>query len=140
MGNYPSLGSKGGEVVGALELNLCYDVPCCKCGDPWYNCCTETMCPCCPGITKPKGAEWDAAKEGMKPFLEEAKTTVFAKGKACGGCCIDVFKAKEALDADWTTRVNAYLETHGLSVEVCAFYTSDGKSTTPHLVMQFSKK
>ena len=28
MGNYPSMGTKGGTVVGALELNICYNTPC----------------------------------------------------------------------------------------------------------------
>ena len=60
--------------------------------------------------------------------------------KKNAGCCgADCMKMKAALDADWTTRANAYLGTHGLQVEVCAFYTSDGKSAHPHLVLQYSK-
>ena len=46
---------------------------------------------------------------------------------------------QKALDGDWTGRANAYLATHGLALEVCAFYTSDGKSSHPHLVLQFRK-
>ena len=47
--------------------------------------------------------------------------------------------SKASLDKDWTTRANAVLGKQGLSVEVCAFYTSDGKNTSPHLVLQFTK-
>ena len=119
-------------------MNLCWEMPCCKCGgSAWYNCC-KTNC-CCPGMKAPSGPEWEAAKEGLKPFLDEAVPVVFDKGKACGGCCLDVFAAKKALDGDWTGRANAYLATHGLALEVCAFYTSDGKSSHPHLVLQFRK-
>ena len=50
-----------------------------------------------------------------------------------------IFKIKAALDAEWLSRANTYLATHNLHVEVCAFYTSDGKNTTPHLVLQFTK-
>jgi len=140
MGNYPSIGSRGGTVIGALELNLCGGGPCamCKCCGKWNNCCADTFCPCCPGVTSPKGPEWEAAKEGFAPFMEEAATVAYEKAIRCG-CCNDVMMAKQLLDADWTSRANAYLAQHGLSVEVCAFYTSDGKNTTPHLVMQFSK-
>ena len=133
MGNYPSFGSKGGTVIGSLELNICYDTPCCKCGSPWYNC--NPCGACCPGVAPPKGPEWEKAKEGFEPFLAEAATTALK----VGGCCMDVFKAKKALDGDWTDRANGYLGQHGLSVEVCAFYTSDGKSATPHLCLQFTK-
>ena len=135
MGNYPSFGSQGGTVIGSLELNVCYENPCCKCGGgPWYNC--NPCGACCPGVAPPKGEEWEKAKDGFEVFLTEAATTAFKTG----GCCMDVFKVKTALDADWTTRANTYLATHGLQVEVCAFYTSDGKSTSPHLVLQFKKK
>ena len=48
-------------------------------------------------------------------------------------------RAKPALDNDWTGRANTYLATHGLTVEVCAFYTYNGQSASPHLVVQFSK-
>ena len=86
-------------------------------------------------LQTPTGPEWEAAKDGFKPFLEEgAKTALSA-----GGCCMNPFAAKTALDADWTARANTYLGTHGLAVEVCAFYTSDGKSATPHVVIQFHK-
>jgi len=138
MGNYPSMGTEGGTVVGALELNICYDcpLPCCQIGGPWNNCCADKCCPsCCPGLKSPHGAEWEAASAGFEVFLSEAYTTA----KGVGGCCTDVFKIKAALDAEWTGRANTYLATHGLKLEVCAFYTSDGKSSTPHLVLQFRK-
>ena len=136
MGNYPSMGTKGGTVIGGLELNICYDMPCCKCGGPWYNCCTFAIeSTCCKGFQAPTGPEWEKAKDGFAPFLEEGAATAFKSG----GCCMDVFKAKAALDADWTNRANTYLADHGLQVEVCAYYTSDGKSSTPHLFIQFSK-
>ena len=46
MGNFPSMGSKGGTVIGAHELNICHNtLPCC--GGPWYNCCNGM--PCCKG-------------------------------------------------------------------------------------------
>ena len=52
MGNYPSMGSQGGTVIGSLELNICADCACCKAMDPWYNCCTKDVCgACCPGVT-----------------------------------------------------------------------------------------
>ena len=138
MGNYPSMGTKGGTVIGGFELNFCYDA--CDCGGPWYNCCKVLpigMCDgaCCKGIQAPTGPEWEKAKDGFAPFLEEGAATAFKSG----GCCMDVFKAKAALDADWTNRANTYLADHGLQVEVCAYYTSDGKSSTPHLFIQFSK-
>ena len=134
--SYPTMGTSGGAVVGAFELNICYNAPCCKvCGGPWHKpCCTITMC--CPGLAEPHGAEWDAAKDGFAPFLEEAATTALK----AGGCCMNPSKAKTALDADWTNRANTYLAGHGLSVAVHAFYTSDGKSATPHVVLQFAKK
>ena len=137
MGNYPSMGTAGGTVVGAMELNLCYNCPggiCKQCG-LWNNCCADTFCPCCGGITTPKGPEWEAAKEGFKPLMEEAGVIALK----ASGCCSDVFGMKKVLDAEWTDRANTYLATHGLKVEVCAFYTSNGKSAEPHLVIQFSK-
>ena len=135
MGNYPSMGTKGGTVIGGLELNISYSyMPCC--GGPWYNCCTCAIeSTCCKGFQAPTGPEWEKAKDGFAPFLEEGAATAFKSG----GCCMDVFKAKAALDADWTNRANTYLADHGLQVEVCAYYTSDGKSSTPHLFIQFSK-
>ena len=148
MGNYPSMGTKGGTVIGGFELNFCYDACDGECnaqGGPWYNCCKVLpigICEgaCCKGIQAPTGPEWEKAKDGFAPFLEEGAAIAFeAHLKACGGCCMDVFKAKAALDADWTNRANTYLADHGLQVEVCAFYVSDGKSSTPHLFIQFSK-
>ena len=141
MGNYPSMGTKGGTVIGGLELNIqCFNcisysyMPCC--GGPWYNCCTFAIeSTCCKGFQAPTGPEWEKAKDGFAPFLEEGAAIAFKSG----GCCMDVFKAKAALDADWTNRANTYLADHGLQVEVCAFYVSDGKSSTPHLFIQFSK-
>ena len=85
----------------------------------------------------PTGPEWEKAKDGFAPFLEEGAATAFESRQS--GCQNDVFKAKAALDADWTNRANTYLADHGLQVEVCAFYVSDGKSSTPHLFIQFSK-
>ena len=183
MGNYPSMGTKGGTVIGGFELNFCYDACDGECnagGGPWYNCCKVLpigICEgaCCKGIQAPTGPEWEKAKDGFAPFLEEGAATAFKNGGCCmdvfkakdgfapfleegaaiafksgaplscvqGGCvqcgCMDVFKAKAALDADWTNRANTYLADHGLQVEVCAYYTSDGKSSTPHLFIQFSK-
>ena len=137
MGNYPSMGTKGGTVIGGLELNISYSyMPCC--GGPWYNCCTFAIeSTCCKGFQAPTGPEWEKAKDGFAPFLEEGAATAFESRQS--GCQNDVFKAKAALDADWTNRANTYLADHGLQVEVCAFYVSDGKSSTPHLFIQFSK-
>ena len=64
-------------------MNLCWEMPCCKCGgSAWYNCC-KTNC-CCPGMKAPSGPEWEAAKEGLKPFLDEAVPVVFDKGNHAG--------------------------------------------------------
>ena len=134
MGNYPSMGTQGGTVIGALEFNACYDMPCCKPCGPW-NSANCMNCPCCPGLKAPAGPEWEAAQEGFAPFLEEATATCVK----AGGCCSDPFKQKAALDADWTGRANTYLATHKLKLEVFAFYTSNGKSAEPHLVLQFVK-
>ena len=137
MGNYPSMGSKGGTVIGMKELNLCADCgPCC----PVWDGCGEFM-RCCDGLRLPSGPEWDAAEPDFQPFLDECAQIAIAdqKSRSCGGLCIDVFRAKGNLDNDWTIRANTYLAKHGLQVEVCAFYTSDGKSSTPHLCLQFSK-
>lgn len=53
MGNAPSLGTKGGTVVGAYELNLCKD-SCCMCFDLWGS---AGCGPCCQGLVKPHGPE-----------------------------------------------------------------------------------
>ena len=148
MGNYPSMGTKGGTVIGGLELNISYSyMPCC--GGPWYNCCTFAIeSTCCKGFQAPTGPEWEKAKDGFAPFLEEGAAIAFKSGAPlscvqggrvqCG--CMDVFKAKAALDADWTNRANTYLADHGLQVEVCAFYTSAGEGGAyPRLFIQFSK-
>ena len=139
MGNYPSMGTKGGTVIGGLELNISYDscMPCC--GGPWYNCCTFAIeSTCCKGFQAPTGPEWEKAKDGFAPFLEEGAATAFESRQS--GCQNDVFKAKAALDADWTNRANTYLADHGLQVEVCAFYTSAGEGGAyPRLFIQFSK-
>ena len=146
MGNYPSMGTKGGTVIGGFELNFCYDACDGECnagGGPWYNCCKVLpigMCDgaCCKGIQAPTGPEWEKAKDGFAPFLEEGAATAFESRQ--DGCQNDVFKAKAALDADWTNRANTYLADHGLQVEVCAFYTSAGEGGAyPRLFIQFSK-
>jgi len=140
MGNTPSLGDDGGHVIGALELNQCKDCGCCTvsfCPD-WEGC--DTCKGCCPGIASPSGPEWDAASPGFAPLLEEATVICFKESpKSCGGCCPDVFAMKRILDEKWTGRANEYLKTHNLEVKVLAFVTSDGKSSSPHLVLQFRK-
>lgn len=137
MGNYPSMGTKGGTVIGSLELNLCKD-SCCMCAPTWNTagCCQCQAMMCCPGMALPSGAEWEAAKGGFDPFLDEAAAIC----KKHNSCCADIHAMKSSLDADWLNRANDYLSAHGLQVEVCAFWTSDGKSSSPHLVLQFSKK
>merc|ERR1711924_162455 len=131
MGNYPSMGTKGGTVIGALEINNCCICP----GTRHGGCCT---C-CCPGLASPSGLEWDSAKPGFEPMLKEAAH--IAHNQAAKGCCgcHDVFNQKSKLDAEWTPKANEFLGQHGLSVEVCAFVTSDGKNAHPHLVLQFTK-
>ena len=75
MGNYPSMGSKGGTVVGALELNLCLTCPGCGGCGAWNPACCPCMpgaCDkCCPGLKAPAGPEWDAVKDEFAPLLEE---------------------------------------------------------------------
>ena len=85
MGNYPSMGTKGGTVIGGLELNISYSyMPCC--GGPWYNCCTFAIeSTCCKGFQAPTGPEWEKAKDGFAPFLEEGAAIAFKSG----GCCMD---------------------------------------------------
>jgi len=123
-------------VVGGMELNMCLDCPIGICGSAWHSC---SCCGCCPGLKAPSGPEWDAAAAGFEPFKEECVKICFDKASSCCCNCPDCFKMKANLDADWTNRANEYLKAHGLKVEVHAFYTSDGKSSTPHLVLQFSK-
>lgn len=107
------------------------------CAPKWASCCPRA---CCPGVASPAGPEWDKAQAGFTAFLEEAyELAIHKTPHGCCGCH-DVFKIKATLDGEWTARADAYLAEHGLQVEVCAFYTSDGKSTSPHLVLQFSKK
>ena len=91
----------------------------------------------CPGLAKPKGEEWDKAEAGFQVFMDEAFTTC-SKTKGCCGGNVNAMKA--SLDADWSMRANKYLAEYGLSCEVTAFYTSDGKGAHPHLIIQFSKK
>jgi len=131
MGNAPSLGTKGGTVVGALELNLCPG--CCPCGGSWNR---AGCSPCCPGLSMPSGPEWEAAQAGFKTYLDEAASIAYG----AKGFCANPHKIKSALDAEWTAKADTYLATHGLQVEVCAYWTSDGKSSHPHVVLQFSKK
>ena len=140
MGNYPSMGSKGGTVVGALELNLCKD-SCCMCAPAWNGCCmgSNACKSCCPGLVSPNGPEWEAAQAGFKVLQDEAYHIAMVEAPKRCGCCSDVFTIKRLLDEKWTERANEFLKEHGLSVEVCAFFTSDGKSSSPHLVLQFTK-
>ena len=134
MGNSPSYSNQGGRVIGAMEMNMCHDFPvlggCCP---KWAS---RDCCGMCPGMSKPSGPEWEAAAPEFEPILEDA----FKLATANKGCCgADVHKMKATLDASWTGGANDYLKKHSLSVEVCAFYTSDGKGAHPHLVLQFSK-
>ena len=43
---------------------------------------------------------------------------------------------KKVLDEEWLGRANEYLGTHKLKVEVFAFYSYNGQSTQPHLMLQ----
>ena len=92
-------------------------------------------------LSPPSGPEWDAViAAGEWPRLKaEADKIACAAPKGCGGCCEDIFKMKKALDEQWTPKANEELNKHGLKVEIIAFYTSDGKSSHPHLWMQFFK-
>lgn len=126
MGNYPSMGTGGGEIIGALEFNMCKN-SCCFCCDAWYGCAN----PCCKGLATPSGPEWEAAKPGFKVLLDEAYHIADKDVAKCCACCNDVFAMKSALDEKWTGRANEFLAQHKLKVEVHAFYTSDGKNTTP---------
>ena len=47
---------------------------------------------------------------------------------------------KAALDSEWLSKANDELGKNGLLCKVHSFFTSDGKSAQPHLVIQFSKK
>ena len=47
---------------------------------------------------------------------------------------------KAELDAQWLSKANGFLGDKGMYCEVLAFYTSDGKSSTPHLWIQIFKK
>lgn len=87
--------------------------------------------PCCKPLRAPSGPEWEAvlATGDWPRMLAEAEKLCAAKA----GCCSDVFKMKAELDASWLSQANGFLDSHGLRVEVLAFYTSDGKSSTPHL-------
>eukprot|EP00326_Haptolina_ericina_P008476 CAMPEP_0181224680 /NCGR_PEP_ID=MMETSP1096-20121128/31261_1 /TAXON_ID=156174 ORGANISM="Chrysochromulina ericina, Strain CCMP281" /NCGR_SAMPLE_ID=MMETSP1096 /ASSEMBLY_ACC=CAM_ASM_000453 /LENGTH=92 /DNA_ID=CAMNT_0023317789 /DNA_START=96 /DNA_END=374 /DNA_ORIENTATION=- len=89
-------------------------------------------------MSTPTGPEWEAAQPGFQTFLDEAATVGSAAGKGCCNC-YDVMKMKAELDKEWTAKANEYLKAHGLILEVHAFYTSDGKSSHPHLVLQFKK-
>ena len=82
---------------------------------------------------------WEAAAPGFKVLLDEAGHICQKEVPKSCGCCNDVMKMKTALDEKWTERASDFLKEYGLTVEVCAFFTSDGKNTSPHLVLQFSK-
>ena len=97
--------------------------------------------PCCKAVAPPKGPEWDAvvATGDWPRILAEANAIANKVPKSCGGCCPDIFKMKAELDAQWLSKANGFLQPHGLSCEILAFYTSDGKSSTPHLWIQLKK-
>jgi len=118
----------GPDIVGAFELNICG-----SCGPAW-NSCAICNC-CCPGMKPPSGPEWDAAGPGFEPLLAEAHAIC----SKYNGCCPQVHKMKADLDANWVSKANEYLGEHKLKVETFAFYTSDGKSAQPHLVLQIKK-
>ena len=44
------------------------------------------------------------------------------------------------IDSEWLSKANDELGKNGLLCKVHSFFTSDGKSAQPHLVIQFSKK
>ena len=52
----------------------------------------------------------------------------------------DLAQMKAELDAQWLSKANGFLGDKGMYCEVLAFYTSDGKSSTPHLWIQIFKK
>ena len=92
--------------------------------------------PCCRGLEPPKGPEWEPAAAGFEPFLEEAYTLCQKNAGCCGSDCL---KMKKVLDEEWLGRANEYLGTHKLKVEVFAFYSYNGQSTQPHLMLQIKK-
>ena len=55
--------------------------------------------------------EWDAAKPGFEPLLAEGATIALK----AGGCCMNPFSAKSALDAEWTPKANEYLTQKGFA-------------------------
>ena len=119
MGNMPSM--RGGDnIVGAFQLNVCVG-----CGPKWNDCCAMGG-PCCRGLDPPSGPEWESAKAGFMPMLDDAYT-ICAKHN---GCCPSIERMKKDLDAEWTPKANTYLGTYKLSVEVHAFYTYNGQSST----------
>ena len=126
MGNTPSLSK---DAIGALKYEIC---TCCPGGGTFAK--NDMCCCCCPqAVRGPSGPEWDAViASGEWPrFQKDAETIAAASPKSCMGCCEDVFKMKADLDEQWLSTANEFLGTHGLRVEVLAFYTSDGKSSTP---------
>ena len=92
--------------------------------------------PCCRGMEPPKGPEWEPAAAGWEPLLEEALTICDKHN----GCCPSVHNMKTSLDQEWTAKANEYLNKHSLQVEVHGFYTYNGQSSQPHLVLQIKKQ
>ena len=120
---------KSEGVVGALNLNTCKQcVPCC--GAFWGG-----PNPCCAGVSRPSGDEWQSAlSAGFQDHLDEAWEVAKHAPRMCG-CCMDPMNVKPALDAEWTPKANEFLKDHGLEVSVRTFYTQSGAG----LVLQFRK-
>ena len=146
MGNYPSMGTKGGTVIGGLELNISYSyMPCC--GGRGTTAARLRLRALAARASTPTGPEWEKAKDGFAPFLEEGAAIAFKSGAplSCvqGGCvqcgCMDAVqgegRARRGLDQP-REHVPRRPRPSGRD---CAFYVSDGKSSTPHLFIQFSK-
>ena len=122
------------DAIGVLQYNVC---SCCPGGDTFTPGCCPCEVGCCKAIGPPSGPEWDAVIANAEWPRIKAEAEKLAK--ANGGCCTDVFKIKRVLDEQWLAEANTFLGAKGLKVEVLAFYTSDGKSSTPHLWLQFKK-
>ena len=134
MGNYPSVSANS---VGVFQFGIC---ACCP-GGGQFNAVNTCCCmPCCKPLRPPSGPEWDKVDQGeWAIMIAEAAQIANSTPKGCG-CCLDVFKIKAELDAQWLSKANGFLDGSGLYCEVLAFYTSDGKSSTPHLWIQIFKK
>ena len=103
------------------------------------NCCSSCNW-CCPALGHPKGIEWDNAAPGFKRYLREAADIALNEEENffCG-CCADVSKMKAALEAAWLPGAQDYLADFGLGVNIHAFISYNGNSTSPHLQLQFYK-